>query len=313
MSSTTVKSRMPLLFGIGLAAGMAIATVENFAFEGEVSPIVIVGLLFTMTSIAGWIWGWGGGFASVAAWVCVPLAHVVKHLLGLPDTLQPNTYTSMLMLAVFTFAIAAIGTGCGVLLRKFTTIQILAAFVAMVLTCCSGEPVGPDSPLIILTGMLEVAGDIRIPEFSGPEYTLWNEDFTTALPLLGPIRNDDDQLLISAKGYWVEPTAQERKGNPGITGVLRVTSYDVKSRIRYHDFLVPAAKEHAQQLYGCSVEWNKTFGWDVGSSVPIIWVRMTNTFSVLTPRPYFEFSFDAKNGNFLGASDNLDGRSPCDS
>jgi len=109
-----------LLFGF--AAGVAIAAVDNFAFEGEVSPIVIVGMLFTVTAIAGRIWGWRGGLASVVAWVCVPLPHVVKHLLGLPDTLQPNTYTSILMLAAFTFAIAGIGTGCGVLLRKLTTI-----------------------------------------------------------------------------------------------------------------------------------------------------------------------------------------------
>jgi hypothetical protein len=216
------------------------------------------------------------------------------------------------MLAAFTFAIAAFGTGGGVLLRKLTTIQILAVFVAMVLTCCSGEPAGPGSPLIMLTGMLEVAGPVRIPEFSGPEYTLWNSDFSTAVPLLGAIRNDDAQLLICVKGYWGEPTPQERKENPSISRMLRVTSYDVQSRIRYHDFLVPAAKEYAQQLYGCSVGWNKTFGWDVGSSAPVIWVRMTYTFSVEMPRPYFEFRFDAKNGKFLGVSDNLDGRSPCD-
>jgi hypothetical protein len=57
----------------------------------------------------------------ITAWACVPLAHVVKHVLGLPDTLQPNTYKSILMLAAFTFVVAALGTGGGLLIRRLTT------------------------------------------------------------------------------------------------------------------------------------------------------------------------------------------------
>ena len=111
---------MPLLFGIGFIAGAVIAVVDNFAFGGEVSPIVIVAMLFAATAAAGWIWGWRGWRASAVVWLCVPLAHLVRHMLRLPDTLQPNTYTSILMLAAFTFAVSTIGTGCGVLLRALT-------------------------------------------------------------------------------------------------------------------------------------------------------------------------------------------------
>jgi hypothetical protein len=50
------------------------------------------------------------------------LAHLIKHVLGLPDTMQPNTYTSILMLAAFTLAVATIGTGCGILLRRLTAV-----------------------------------------------------------------------------------------------------------------------------------------------------------------------------------------------
>jgi hypothetical protein len=120
MSSTNAKNRLPLLVGIGFIAGAVIAAVDNFAFEGEVSPIVIVAMLFAATAAAGWIWGWRGWQASAVVWLCVPLAHLVKHLLRLPDTLQPNSYASILMLAAFTFAVSTIGTGCGVLLRRIT-------------------------------------------------------------------------------------------------------------------------------------------------------------------------------------------------
>ena len=103
---------------IGLGTGLAIAAVDSFAFGGEVSPIVIVILLVATTAAFGGIWGRGGWTAAVATWLCVPLAHVVKHVLGLPDTLHPNTYTSILMLAAFTLVVTTIGSGTGILLHK---------------------------------------------------------------------------------------------------------------------------------------------------------------------------------------------------
>jgi ABC-type multidrug transport system fused ATPase/permease subunit len=103
--------------GAGLAAGAAMVAVDNFAFEGEASPIVIVAMLFAATASAVVMWSWRGCVAAAAAWACVPLAHLVKHFFGLPDTLHPNTYTSILMLAAFTLAIAAIGAVCGALVR----------------------------------------------------------------------------------------------------------------------------------------------------------------------------------------------------
>jgi hypothetical protein len=120
MSLPKSKIRLPLLLGTGFVVGATASAVDNFAFHGEVSPIIIVAMLLVMTAIVGWIWGWRGWTGSIVAWACVPLAHLVKHALGLPDTLHPNTYTSILMLAVFTFIIATIGTGCGILLNRLT-------------------------------------------------------------------------------------------------------------------------------------------------------------------------------------------------
>lgn len=108
----------PRRFALGVGAGIAIASVDNFAFGGEVSPIVIVALLIATTATFGGIWGRGGWTTALSAWMCVPLAHFVKHALGLPDTLHPNTYTSILMLAAFTFVVAALGTGVGMLIHK---------------------------------------------------------------------------------------------------------------------------------------------------------------------------------------------------
>jgi hypothetical protein len=119
-SRTGLSSSLPILLGAGAGAGTIIAGADNFLFEGEVSPIVILAMLLAATITAGWLWGWRGGIPSALAWICLPLAHLVKHLMGLPDTLQPNTIASILMLAVVTAMVALIGTGGGVLLRRAT-------------------------------------------------------------------------------------------------------------------------------------------------------------------------------------------------
>jgi hypothetical protein len=113
-----VRSNWPTQLGVGLVAGAAIVYVDNWAFEGEVSPIIIVALLLAATAMAGATWGRRGWVAAAVMWVCVPTAHAVKHVLGLPDTLHPNTYASIVYLAAFTLVVATAGTGCGVLIRK---------------------------------------------------------------------------------------------------------------------------------------------------------------------------------------------------
>ena len=53
---------------------------------------------------------------------------MTKHALGLPDTLHPNTYLSILYLAAFTLVVAIIGTGCGLLVHRFATGSALRGF-----------------------------------------------------------------------------------------------------------------------------------------------------------------------------------------
>ena len=120
MSSQNIASNRYMLLGLGLAAGAVIAAIDSFAFNGEVSPIVIVAFLIVVAATSGGSCGWRGWFVTIPTWVCVPLAHLIKHIFGLPDTLNPNTYTSILMLALFTFVVSTIGLVSGVLLRRLT-------------------------------------------------------------------------------------------------------------------------------------------------------------------------------------------------
>ena len=101
--------------GAGLLAGALIVIVDNVAFQGEVSPIVIVLMLLASAAIVSAIWGRRGWMPVGVLWACVPLAHLVKHVLGLPDTLHPNTYRSIVYLAAFTLCVAIVGAGFGLL------------------------------------------------------------------------------------------------------------------------------------------------------------------------------------------------------
>ena len=116
-------AKLPGRIACGLVIGAFIAFIDNVAFEGEVSPIVIVALLFVTAAAAGFLWGWQGWNVASTAWICVPLTHLVKHMLGLPDSIHPNTYNSIFMLALFTLLITAIGLTGGALLHGSKTHQ----------------------------------------------------------------------------------------------------------------------------------------------------------------------------------------------
>ena len=116
-------SRWQLPIALGLGAGAAIAAVDNLMFEGEVSPIVIVLLLLVATLAASAVWGRRGFLTAFITWVWVPGAHVVKHAVGLPDTLHPNNYASIGKLGAFSFVVALVGTAFGVLLHRLVTVR----------------------------------------------------------------------------------------------------------------------------------------------------------------------------------------------
>ncbi len=112
------ETSLRLRLAFGLVAGAAIATVDNFAFGGEVSPIVIVGMLLIAVGSLAIVWGKRASLVAVIIWIWLPGAHLVMHAFGLPDTIHPNTYSSIVKLGLFSFAIAAIAMGIGLMLRR---------------------------------------------------------------------------------------------------------------------------------------------------------------------------------------------------
>lgn len=48
---------------IGIVAGVTISIIDNYAFKGEISPIVIVLMLLAASGFWGLLFGWHGWFA----------------------------------------------------------------------------------------------------------------------------------------------------------------------------------------------------------------------------------------------------------
>ena len=116
MTMPSVRRFLPA--ALGLACGASTIYVDNVAFGGEVSPIVVVIMLLAAATAGAAIWGPRGWPVAATSWASVPGAHLVKHALGIPDTLHPNTYLSILYLALFTLCVSAAGVACGAAIGK---------------------------------------------------------------------------------------------------------------------------------------------------------------------------------------------------
>jgi len=172
-------------------------------------------------------------------------------------------------------------------------------------------------------GMLSVIlpENCCIPEGCGPTYKLMypapdlNEIYPpfTYIPLLGNISHYHDQLIIKVIGEdtILPPEEYGSMNYYGPTYAIFVQEYELLSQIKYHDFLVPEAKNYTEQTYGCFICWNKTFSWEINGNQSIIKVRLTNTFSAETSLPFIELWYDGNTGQFIKEENNLNGNNPC--
>lgn len=100
----------------GVAAGVAVAAIETWG-GGAVRPVVLVALLMAASLGLGLRWGWAGWPGALGAALPVPGLHVAKHVLGLPDFIQPDTYDALVMMALFDVALCGAGLAAGAVLR----------------------------------------------------------------------------------------------------------------------------------------------------------------------------------------------------
>ncbi len=120
-TSQSFVSQKVIPLAIALAGGLLISAVDNFAAGGEISPLMILPLLVVGAALLGGVWGFRAAPALVCFWFPLPAAHAVKRILGLRDTLHPNTYASIAMLAIFSFGLCAVTFGIASGIRRLAT------------------------------------------------------------------------------------------------------------------------------------------------------------------------------------------------
>jgi len=186
--------------------------------------------------------------------------------------------------------------------RKINIEAFLALFILF--SSCEKEEVNNivkyDPNKHDFVGILLEHRDIDLP-FISPVMRLYDSTFKHSMTLLGDITNEHSELIIGIIGTLTG------------TDSISVSSYQLLSRISYHDFLVREAGEYTANKYSCltsiyrpetnvyCTKWDKSFGWVLGSKdyTPILKVRMTNTFSTDTIKPYYELWYNGVTGDFI--------------
>lgn len=102
---------------LGLAAGLVVAAVDLYAAGGRVPPVVIVALQIAASGAVGGLWGWLAWPGALAVAAPQPAVHVIRHALGWPDAISPNTWDAIGMMALFALAVAGAGFAAGAVLR----------------------------------------------------------------------------------------------------------------------------------------------------------------------------------------------------
>ena len=135
----------------------------------------------------------------------------------------------------------------------------------------------------------------------GSEYSLLGEDLSQITPLAGKFSPEHHNLLVevSGKAGKVNRKYREFLRNSSAGYGIKVKKYRLLSEIPYHQFLIKHAELFTTRTYGCSVLWDKTFGWDVKDNRALLKVKMTNTSSPSDIKPFLQLTYDGITGHLL--------------
>ena len=165
------------------------------------------------------------------------------------------------------------------------------------------------------TGMLVVTdpADCEIVEGCGPRYTLRSSDFSKRTALFGDIQDDHAQHIVTVRGKRkiLSESEQQQMNYHGGPEAINVNSYRVHAKIKYHRFLVEQAQLYTEDTYGCSLLWDKSFAWKLIDDVPYLIVRMTDTFSNKSYKPFVELWYNGKTGDLSRENKSSADLDPC--
>jgi hypothetical protein len=112
------RFRELLPYAAAAALGVLTAGIDVSAPFGDDTEKATLLLLAAFSGLLGFLlprgpWRWA---LAVAVWL--PLGHLVLHVLGLKDTINPNTYATILLLLPVSLVACSVGAYAGAFLRK---------------------------------------------------------------------------------------------------------------------------------------------------------------------------------------------------
>jgi hypothetical protein len=118
MPNPLPRFRHLLPYAAASAFGMLTAGIDVAAPFGDDSAKATLLLLVVFSGLLGFLlprgpWRWA---LAMAAWL--PLGHLVLHALGLNDTINPNTYATILLLLPVSLVACSVGAYAGAFLRR---------------------------------------------------------------------------------------------------------------------------------------------------------------------------------------------------
>ena len=212
---------------------------------------------------------------------------------------------------------------CGVRIAEGISVRNIAWLIVLTLSVAScGVVERVPSPKdsfqradLRKTGMLIVnrpvhcEGDV----VCSPRYSLRDSRFKTSTPLFGEIDDEHAQLIITVRGSRKKLTDAEMQtmGHTGSANAIAVKSYRVHTKIKYHAFLIEQARKFTKQTYDCDLLWDKSFGWKLIDTIPYLVVRMTDSRSSATNKPYIELWYDGDSGEMMREHKSSTTLDPC--
>jgi len=149
--------------------------------------------------------------------------------------------------------------------------------------CASKANDGIGTPQLITGLLLELdPNNCLLAEGCGPRFTLLDESLNRTLMLQGDAIADSvdlNGLVIQVTGV-LHPLSKKQADASGyetITHTMNVSSFEAKSSIPYHPFLVNQADSFTTKQYGCQLRWNKSYSWKQSNNRIEISVTLTDT------------------------------------
>ena len=200
--------------------------------------------------------------------------------------------------------------------------SLVLIFLCLLLASCglkdrffNGDEEGsPPSGKTELTGMLVIIDPAKCPlvEGCGPQFSLLGRKMDTRVALTGPVLPEHENLIISVIGRASElpDDLAGKSGYEQVSATVALGKYRLRSNIPYYPFLVEQATAVTVDQFGCDLLWDKSYSWDIEDDVPLLTVRMTDTYAE-SPQPWVELTFNGDSGELHATALNPHNLSPC--